>query len=48
MNYDAIIGMLFGAFLTLVVEGMLMTYFTFKWKKDGIFDETSESYTKEI
>lgn len=48
MNYDAIIGMIFGAFLTIVVEGLLMIYFTYKWEKDGIFDETSESDTEEI
>ena len=48
MNYDMVLGMLSGAMAVVAIEGVVIFYWTFKGIKDGIFDETSENYTKKI
>ena len=48
MNYDMVLGMLFGAFAIVGIEGVIILFWTLKEIKDGIFNETSESNTKEI
>ena len=48
MNYDMILGMLFGAFSIVAIEGVIILFWTLMGIKDGIFDEASENYTEEI
>ena len=43
-----VLGMLFGAFAIVAIEGVIVLFWTFKGIKDGILNETSENYTEKI
>ena len=48
MNFDILLGMVFGAFLVVAITGIVLMYLIYTEDRDVVFDETSEDDTEKI